>query len=103
MTASKTPFSTSAVFAAIVAERRNYDTARRLVHNPMISPERRARAACAAVRLRPQTAYGREFPLGPWADMAARSGCSESWLKRRGSKAHAAWAVWLKWRREIRA
>lgn len=103
MSASKIPAATASLFTAIVAERHNYDTARRLAQNPMLSYTRRVRAACATVRLRPQTAYGREFPLGTWADMAARSGCSGAWLKRRGSKADAAWAVWRKWRMEGRA
>lgn len=103
MTDSKIPAATAARFIAIVAERHNYDTARRLAQNPMLCYTRRVQAACATERLRPQTVYGREFPLGTWADMAVRSGCSKAWLQRQGSKADAAWAVWRKWRMEGRA
>jgi hypothetical protein len=87
--------ATAAHFVAILAKRRDYNTARRVAAHSLLSGARRE-ALCAAVwRLHGESCpYGGEFKVGTWADMSARSGRAVAWLKRRGSKRAAAWAVW---------
>ena len=93
-----TPAATAESFSRVIMTRENYASARRIARQSTISGEARERLVAAVWRLhRESCPYGGEFPVGTWSDMAARSGRSVAWLKRRGTKRAAAYAVWTEW------